>query len=383
MAREHSRVGIYIHIPFCEKKCFYCDFYSIENHSLRGEFIEALVLEIKGFGKSHSRLEADTLFFGGGTPSLLTPREMERILEAVHHTFQLSHDSEFTVECNPGATDTAYLREYKVLGANRLSFGVQSFFEDELKFLSRIHSASQAEAAVHIAREAGYSNINVDLIYALPHQTEDRLSENLRRVVSLAPDHISAYNLIVEQGTPLSSAVANGSVIPAQEETEVAMYEQVMEYLEVKGYSHYEISNYARPGFECRHNLKYWNAEEYIGFGPSAHSYLEGERWWNVSSLSNYVSDMNSGRDSASAREKLTPTQKFDEYVLLNLRQGRLDPQALRRKFGVNLSDEFLSGVISQGYFSDNGDLLRMTRKGFAVCDEITETLLARHSLPQ
>lgn len=374
--------GIYVHIPFCEKKCFYCDFYSLENHSQRGAFIDAIVKEIRLFSESHPRYEADTIFFGGGTPSLLTPAELERILNPIHDAFDVGSDAEFTMECNPGTIDTAFLSEYRALGANRLSFGVQSFFEDELQFLQRIHTADEAVKAVELARRLGYRNVNVDLIYALPGQTRERLLTNLDKAVSLGTDHISAYSLIVEPGTPLYAAVGKGEITPAPESIEAGMYGTVMGFMETHGYSHYEISNYAKPGFECRHNLKYWNAEEYAGFGPSAHSYIAGQRWWNVSSLTGYIAELESGKMPISAKESLTPTQMLDEFVLLHLRQGVLDMDTLRDRFGIALDAAFISDMLDSGYCEISGKSLHLTKRGFRVSDGIAETLLARHSLP-
>jgi oxygen-independent coproporphyrinogen III oxidase len=379
--REHvSPAGIYVHIPFCQKKCFYCDFYSIENQSRREEFLEAIISEIQLFVDGHERILADTVFFGGGTPSLLRPEELERILAALNDAFAISDASEFTMECNPGTIDTAYLSDYRSLGVNRLSFGVQSFHEDELRFLERIHGPSEAMRAVQFARSAGFDNVNIDLMYALPKQTNDKLLYNLQNAVELAPDHISAYSLIVEPGTPLFSEVADGKIVPAVESVEAGMYEIVMEFLEQHGYTHYEISNYAKPGHECKHNLKYWNAEEYAGFGPSAHSYLEGQRWWNVSSLSKYVDGLKAGELPVSARETLDSTQLLDEFVLLHLRQGVLDTAVLRDRFGITIDPVFIDDMLGDGYWVALGETLRLTRKGFRVCDEISETLLSRHS---
>lgn len=378
----HRPVGIYLHIPFCEKKCFYCDFYSLENHSQRDEFLRSITREIELFGESRPGLKADTIFFGGGTPSLLTPTELQSILDALHKTFDISDAAEFTMECNPGAVDTAYLSEYRSLGVNRLSFGAQSFFDDELRFLSRIHSAREAVEAVSRARTAGFDNINIDLIYALPGQRPERLLANLRQAVSLGTEHISAYSLIVEPGTPLYSAVAGGEVVPSDDSTQASMYEMVMEFMEEHGYSHYEISNYAKPGSECRHNLKYWNSEEYVSFGPSAHSYLDGERWWNVSSLASYIAGLNEDILPVSAREKLTPQQLLDEFVLLHLRQGFVNTSDLLHNFSVSLEPEFVSAMEKAGYCEVSGDMLKLTRKGFTVSDEIARTLLGKHSHP-
>ncbi len=324
--RDSGKIGIYIHIPFCEKKCFYCDFYSIENHSQQNEFIGSLIKEIELFSRNHPlRYEAETIFFGGGTPSLLSPTEIDLILDELRRHFDFSPKMEFTVECNPGTVNRESLSGYRQLGVNRLSFGVQSFFDDELTFLSRIHDSRQAAEALTLARESGFKNINLDLMYGLPGQTKDRVLANLKRAIELNPSHISSYNLIVEPGTPLFSAVSSGSLKPLHESIEAEMYELTMAFLNDNGYEHYEISNYSRPGFECRHNLRYWNCEEYISFGPSAHSYLSNLRWWNVSSLSKYIAELSADRLPVSAKEELTKTQLIDEFVMLQLRQGKID----------------------------------------------------------
>ncbi len=376
-----SKLGVYIHIPFCEKKCFYCDFYSIENHSQREEFIASLVKEITLYSNSSPKAAVDTIFFGGGTPSLLAPTELDTILNAAARHFSISTDCEFTIECNPGAVNTKYLTDYRSLGANRLSFGVQSFFDDELKFLSRIHNSREAITAVDEARRAGFENINIDLMYALPNQTVDRLLANLERGLSLDTTHLSAYALIVEPGTPLFSAVSRGELRPAEETTEAAMYETVMNFMNERGYDHYEISNYCRPGRRCRHNLKYWNGDEYVGFGPSAHSYVDNTRWWNVSSLNGYLASLASNELPVSAKETLTPSQNQDEFIFLNLRQGRLDLNSLHDRFGIALDAGFISDLQKTGYCSLSGNELRLTARGFVVCDELAKEIISSHSL--
>jgi len=374
--RDHSKVGIYIHVPFCEKKCFYCDFYSIENHALRNEFLISLVKEIDLFSRNHAqRFEADTIFFGGGTPSLLTAIEINRIMEALRSHFDVSPDAEITIECNPGTVSLESLSSYRQLGINRLSFGVQSFFEDELKFLSRIHDSHQAIEAVMLARKSGFENINLDLMYGLPGQTIERAAANLAGAVKLKPEHISAYNLIVEPGTPLFASVSSGHVKPLDESTESEMYDLTMSFLEKNGFEHYEISNYSRPGFQCRHNLKYWNCQDYVSFGPSAHSYLDGMRWWNVSSLTNYVSNLSASKLPISADEILTETQLVDEFMMLQLRQGQIDLRVLKDRFMVEVAADFISDLEMNGYASVSNDRVLLTRKGFTVSDRIAEEI--------
>ena len=376
---NYKSVGIYVHVPFCEKKCFYCDFYSIENHSQRKEFLSSLISEIELLSQDQSQqFAADTIFFGGGTPSLLSATEITSILDTLAGHFDLSHVVEITVECNPGTITLESLTSYHNLGINRLSFGVQSFFDDELKFLSRIHDSQQAIDAIHLARKCGFENINLDLMYGLPGQTMERVEANLRTAVHLEPDHISAYNLIVEPGTPLFSSVAAGAVKVLEEKTEATMYELTMALLEQDGFEHYEISNYSRRGYNCRHNLKYWNSEEYLGFGPSAHSYLAGWRWWNVSSLGNYIAELSSGKLPISAREQLTENQVIDEFIMLQLRQGKIDLKKLDEGFQLTLDPDFILDLVETGYAEAIGNRVFLTRKGFLVCDEIIERV-GRH----
>ncbi len=376
--RIDSPLGIYVHIPFCEKKCFYCDFYSIENHSQRDEFIASLVSEIGHFSSTHPKLKADTIFLGGGTPSFLKPQEVEQLLKALHEAFDISDQVEFTMECNPGTVDTAHLSEYRQLGVNRISFGVQSFFDDELKFLQRIHTSQEAVEAFDKARKVGFENINIDLMYALPDQPVERHLTNLGRAILLNPTHLSIYALIVEQGTSLYSAVAGGEIQPADDETEAAMYEATMSFLTGTGYTHYEVSNYSKPGRECRHNLKYWNSQDYIGFGPSAHSHLEKDRWWNVSSLKDYISRTHDKVLPIASRETLTQSQILDEFVFLNLRQGKLDLNQLHAKFMFDPDAEFVSKALEAGYFKRSDGILYLSNKGFTVCDEIAKEILTK-----
>ena len=376
-----SPLGLYIHIPFCEKKCFYCDFYSIENHSQRNEFVAALIKEISLASISGRRQMVDTIFLGGGTPSLLTPTEVETIIDAIHRHFEVTANLEFTIECNPGTVDTKYLSDYRGLGINRISFGVQSFFDDELAFLSRIHNSQEAISAVEEARGAGFDNINIDLMYALPSQTTARLLSNLETGMKLRPTHLSAYALIVEPGTPLFAAVSKGDIKPSEDDTEAAMYETVMNFMAGKGYDHYEISNYSLPGFQCRHNLKYWDVGNYIGFGPSAHSHLDDQRWWNISSLNGYLARLGNNELPISSTEILSPSQKHDEFIFLNLRQGKLDLRVLRARFGMTLERDFLSGMMEAGYCTTADDTLKLTAKGFTVCDEIAGEIIGLRSV--
>ncbi|MCL5020753.1 MAG: coproporphyrinogen III oxidase family protein, partial [Bacteroidetes bacterium] len=232
--------------------------------------------------------------------------------------------------------------------------------------------------AVARARQAGFTNINIDMIYALPGQSVERLLANIDKALSLETEHISAYSLIVEPGTPLNAAVEKGEIKPAAESTEADMYGIVMSSMEEHGLIHYEISNYCRPGFQCKHNLKYWNAEQYASFGPSAHSYVDGQRWWNVSSLTSYLSEVDTGTVPVSARETLTRSQLLDEYVLLRLRQGFLDTRELENLFSVSIPEHLITELEKAGYCEHKEGIIHFTRNGFKVCEEISARILSR-----
>lgn len=270
--------GLYIHIPFCEHKCIYCNFYSIENLDTKNRFLNALHTEIdlryeSLIGNEFAPKKYDTIFFGGGTPSLLTPLEIGKIIYHLKEKFLVDELAEITIECNPGTLNESYLNGYKDAGINRLSFGVQSFDDEELKFLTRIHSAQQARDAITSAKKV-FDNISLDLIFALPNQSLKKWKENLEEGVTLGTKHISAYSLIFEEGTPLNAMKLNKSVFPLDEDTDADMYSCTMETLNKYGFEQYEVSNYSKPGYHSKHNLKYWLRESYISFGPSAHSFL-------------------------------------------------------------------------------------------------------------
>jgi oxygen-independent coproporphyrinogen-3 oxidase len=377
--------SLYIHIPFCEKKCIYCDFYSIENRSGVPRFLDALRQEIgmsAGYGKSNT---FQTAFFGGGTPSLLTPHQLETILVQLGSVFTIDPGAEITVETNPGTVDLATLKAFRSLGVNRLSIGMQSFYEDELAFLGRIHDGTQAVRCFEMARSAGFDNVSVDLIYSLPGQTRARWKENLRKALALQPDHISAYGLIVEDHTPLARMVAARQVSPNPAEAEAELYELTMAMLDAHGYEHYEVSNYARPGFRSRHNDNYWHHGRYLGFGPSAHSFWkddampDGRRWWNVANLSTYCARLGEGMLPCSSDESLTPGQLLTERIFLGLRSDGLDLRTLSSGYNGSVQDhhrEIIRQLVEDRLATVSQDRLQLTSRGYLLCDEICERLI-------
>jgi len=372
--RNPDKLGLYIHIPFCEKKCNYCDFYSIENHDQREKYLSAITQEIRLVAdRTGEHICADTIYLGGGTPSILSPFEIETILKALTDKFIIDENAEISMECNPGTITIDKLKSYKLIGVNRISLGIQSFFDDELKFLSRIHTAEEARTAIKAAEKAGFENINIDLIYALPDQTFGRVEKNLHEALSFNPEHISAYTLIVEPGTPLYNSVVNGRISTIDPAIESEMYELVMDVLEDHNYLHYEVSNYSRPGFECSHNLKYWRGMEYIGFGASAHSYYRNTRSWNVSSVSSYISILEKSKLPVSSSETLSQKELIEEYIMLSLRSGQLDLKKLSNQFRTSYNMELIRNLVLSGYAENQDGILKLTKKGFTVCDEIVQ----------
>jgi oxygen-independent coproporphyrinogen-3 oxidase len=377
--------SLYLHIPFCEKKCLYCDFYSVESRNSMADFLSALDREITMEGPLATGVTFDTVFFGGGTPSLLEPGQLENILHRLHGTFAVSTDAEVTLETNPGTVDLGKLKAYRSLGVNRLSIGVQSFNEEELRFLSRIHDRDQAIRCVDLARQAGFANISLDLIYSLPGQGLERWTENLRRALELGPEHISAYSLIVEDQTPLARMVASGEVTPNPGETEASFYEYTMNFLTESGYQHYEVSNYARPGFRSRHNVAYWSHENYLGFGPSAHSFWSspgtdsGRRWWNIAGIATYVDRIRGGRLPVASEERLNARELINERIFLGLRSDGVRLAKLEADFRFEFlrrQRDLMHHMVADGLAVVTDGTLRLTSRGYLLCDEISERLL-------
>jgi len=375
--------SLYLHIPFCEHKCIYCDFYSIEALDPMESFLVALREEIGMYG--HYKSSFETIFFGGGTPSLLSPATVRELIGLLRETFDIEKDAEITLETNPGTVDERKLAGYREAGINRLSFGVQSFHDDDLKFLTRIHSSAQAREVIRTAERAGFDNTNLDLIFALPGQTMERWRRNLEDAVELGTKHISAYSLIVEKNTPLHRMVHSGEVATLPIGIEAEMYVMTMEFLAARGFEHYEVSNYAKPGYHSRHNCNYWNHADYLGFGPSAHSYWGGKRWWNFSNIRGYGEKIALREYPVAEKEILTKDQLFDETVMLGLRSGGVDMKRLKQEFGVDFAEmcgSVLSGLFEEKLAKVELQKLRLTDKGFLLCDEITQRLLAAVEMP-
>ncbi len=372
--------ALYIHIPFCEKRCNYCDFYTVANRKEAiPRYLQALEREMALYAGDPfwSRQTFATVFFGGGTPSLLSPEDIGRILEAVHSHFRLTPRPEITLEANPGTTTAAHLSGYRAAGINRLSLGAQSFWDDELEQLDRLHRSADIVRTVEEARAAGFDNINLDLMFALPGQRPSRWKTNLERALELQPQHLSCYNLTLEEGTPLFKLFQAGKVRALTEWRERVLFNFTIDFLEARGFRHYEVSNYALPGYECQHNIKYWDGSVYLGLGASAHSFDGRTRFWNVSNYVHYCERLEKGKHATDARETLTPEQQRFEAVFLGLRRySGVDlnrfQQIFHRDFWHVYGRQVERLLQHQPPLVEiRDDHLRLTREGWLLCDAV------------
>ena len=378
--------SLYVHIPYCQAKCPYCDFnsYAAERWP-EARYVEALCAELHHYAQRTPWTggEIGTVFFGGGTPSLFAPPSIERILATAASLWRVRSDAEITLEANPGTVSADSLRGFRAAGINRLSFGVQSFQPHHLRVLGRIHSAGDAIAAVGWAREAGFDNLNVDLIFALPHQTLGEWESDLARAVGLHPDHISAYNLTYEEGTPFHTLRRRGVLRQLSEEIEVAMFSQTQQILGGAGFEQYEISNYALPGRACRHNLNYWQSGEYLGIGAGAHSYAGtpecGSRWSNEKIPNRYIDATGKLGHARVGSETLDARQARGEFVFLGLRcRAGFSATAFRARFGDDVRTAFphAADLETGGLLRCAGGRWQLTAQWLLLADSVFATFL-------
>jgi oxygen-independent coproporphyrinogen-3 oxidase len=375
-----KETALYIHIPFCEHKCIYCDFYSIITKDNIASFLHALKKEINFYSDIYSQDRLITsIYFGGGTPSLMAPSYIHEIIELVKKRFKVSSNVEITLESNPGTVEQKKLGEFIQIGINRLSIGIQSFNESELRFLTRIHDRQTAIDTVYKARESGFENISIDLIFNLPGQTKEIWLNNLKEVMSLPINHISAYSLILEHGTILNKMVLDGKVKIQDDDYDADLYEITIDFLTQNEFLQYEVSNFAKKGYECRHNNSYWNYKDYFGFGPSAHSFIDGKRYWNFSSLKRYITEVGKNNHAMAGYEYLGEHQKVNEYVMLALRSKGIDTNEMENLFGEKWLIEkssYLKKLEVENFILRENGLIHLTKKGYCICDEILKNLL-------
>jgi len=367
--------GIYIHIPYCDTKCIYCDFYSLTDIRNKTLFISSLKKEIISVSEKLRNKSFDTIYFGGGTPSLLEYDDFAGIFEVIYRHHKITDNPEITIEINPGTLNKSKLQRFKKLPINRLSFGVQSFIDSELEYLTRIHSAKIAEDSVKLAQDEGYTNINIDLIFAIPGQSLENWKYNLNKAYELLPQHISAYSLIFEESTPLHRALNAGRTYKTDAELESDMYDYTADYLKKNGYKHYEISNFAKAGYLCRHNLKYWSLEEYIGYGPSASSYINSRRWTNIRNLKKYIEYIENNLSVIDFSEETDENRTKLEYIMLKLRSTGIDYDEFEKKFGSSfqsLYSEPIKTLIENNFAAEHDNKFFLNSRGYSLCDEIT-----------
>ena len=385
-------LGLYIHIPFCKSKCSYCDFYSIiHRKGLLDIFIECLIMEIDLVAENPKYyLPVRSIYFGGGTPSILKPEDIARILQVLRTKFALIEDAEITIEANPESVDNRKLLGLIDAGVNRISIGVQSFQDEELRSLGRIHDGEEARTAIIAAANAGFRNISADLMFAVPNQNIDALIENINIASQLAVNHISLYGLTIEKATPLYEELINGRIGLPDEDSYAEAYSKSVAMLANLGFSRYEVSNFAFPGFECRHNLNYWNYGSYLGFDPSAHSALikenhgelQVQRFWNMQDFDEYIMRIKAGNPATAATEILSQEKVNLERLQLSLRLAEGYPLAEAAKFQKLADSNRLRNLIHDlecealVRINENGNLI-VTDKGMPIIDEIIASLSA------
>jgi oxygen-independent coproporphyrinogen-3 oxidase len=364
----HSMAGIYIHIPFCKSRCRYCDFFSTTQLDRQEAYIQAVIQEWQTYQHQWSKQEIRTIYLGGGTPSLLSVENLHRLLHSILSSIHLSSVQEITLEANPGDITADKIQAWRALGINRLSIGIQSFNDKLLQTVGRRHNAEQAIQAVRTAQTEGISNISIDLMYALPGQTMALWQKDITQALELHVPHISSYGLIYEDGTLLTQLLEQGKINAIDEEEEIQMYDYLVEQLIKHGYEHYEVSNFALPGLQSKHNSSYWNETPYLGLGAGAHSYDGQKRWWNIADIDLYI-DQAMNHQLLPEQELITPAERHTEQVMLGLRTNR----------GVKYSAVNMDKAktyISEGLLELKNENLVATTKGYHILNRIIEDLI-------
>ena len=366
---------LYIHIPFCVRKCIYCDFFSVPyDESSINRYVDALCEELS-LKKDHAGI-LKTVYFGGGTPTLLPDECFRQIFACLKHNYRFSPEIEITVEANPGTIDAAKIEALLSLDVNRLSVGVQSFSDRELAVLGRIHSSDEALRSIELIRKAGLKNFSIDLMYGIPGQTMESWRKSLTKAAELSPSHISAYELTPEENTPLYPLIKSHTITMLHEELVLEMYNYAIDYLAGSGYTHYEISNFARPEFQCVHNLNYWNRGDYIGAGAGAHSFISAVRSINTTDINEYSAKLNHGHIPEIQSMKLTPEDALKEYIFLGLRKTEgislnTMPPIAHSAVPKELFFAACKELADEGYLDISADFLRLTRKGIVISNAI------------
>lgn len=370
--------GIYIHIPFCRQACYYCDFHFSVNQQVRGEMMDALVQELILQQDYIQGERIETIYWGGGTPSLLTAPEISSVFDTIQSVYSVSPQAEITLEANPDDLTPLKLKELKQAGINRLSIGIQTFNSQQLKSLNRIHDGTSAVKSFYDAREAGFNNISIDLMYSLPGETIQEWKRDIVQAVALAPDHISCYSLTIEAKTAFGKWAATGKLKPESDDVSARHLELLMDELQLAGYEHYEISNFAKPGYYSNHNSSYWRGAHYLGVGPSAHSFNGVSRQFNVSNNHAYLKALQAGAIPFE-KEMLAREDKINEYILTTLRTSwGTDISLLKIQYGYDLiseNKEYISELLNNQLITLEHDTLKLTNTGKLLADKISSDL--------
>mgnify|MGYP001004450708 CR=1 FL=1 len=378
---DKKRIGLYIHIPFCKQKCFYCDFPSYPNMEDYWEpYIDALAQELILKAEEFKASYVETVFIGGGTPSLIPAAFISRILDTVYLHYNISPGCECTIECNPGTLTDEKLKIYKDSGVNRLSIGLQACQDEILKALGRIHTFEDFLTSVKLARKHGFYNINADIIFGIPNQTFEQWKETVKQIITLDLAHVSCYSLLIEEGTVYGNMKKEGTIKEAEDELDRKMYHYAVDRFNAAGLYQYEISNFAKPHLRCRHNMNYWRRGEYLGVGAGAHSHYNGRRFANTSNIALYIKGVNSRKLILSEDINLSREDRLEESIFLGLRlNDGIDISELSREFGTDLESRIskkLQKFVSQNLIERSGTVIRLTEKGMDFANAVIVELI-------
>ena len=374
---KNHPLGLYIHIPYCIHKCGYCDFNSHPiKHDEMDKYVDALMAEMNHYAKIYSSNKIiRTIFLGGGTPTTLAAYQLERILKECHKKFKIESSAEITIEANPATIDIEQLKSIRQAGYNRISIGVQSFDKKELKLLDRAHGPAEIHSTIDRAREAGFDNLSLDLMFAVPNQSLSNWENNLRQALDKNPEHLSTYNLTIEQGTAFAKLQANGKLTMPDDEHQLELYKRTIELLTNKGFHHYEISNFARPEKQSKHNITYWKNTDTLGLGAGASSYMNGTRFKNVNLPANYIRHIIDKQTAVEHSETLEPRQAMGETIMLGLRLLKgINIDGFEKRFHVSFKNIFgniISVLKEQELVTVEGDYLRLSKKGLFLADSV------------
>lgn len=376
MITDDRRIGLYIHVPFCKSKCYYCDFNSFAGmEEFVPGYFDVLKREVYLYSKELRNHSIKTIFIGGGTPSLVDADYLHQLLETCRENLNIENDAEVTMESNPGTLSAEKLAAYKVMGINRLSIGLQAWQNSILKDLGRIHRIEEFLENIRLARGIGFNNINVDLIFGIPGQKLQDWEETLKEVTGLNVAHLSCYSLKIEEGTVYGKRLDSGELVPVEDELDREMYYMTISNLQKKGFRHYEISNFARSGFECRHNLVYWKAEPYIGMGAGAHSYFKDRRYNNIYNIEGYIAAVQRQEIPVENIQEIGRNEQMSEFVILGLRlTDGISAEEFKLRFDYDLYRQYgkqIEGLLNRSLLEQTGERIRLTRLGLDLANQV------------